>query len=210
MDGQELEVCGYGCEDHFLEQDTFLHCNESLAALLRTDLTDGILCDVGMPVLHHGVRYNCRVFCLDRRILLVRPKLFMADDGNYREGRYFTPWKRLNALEDHVLPRVLREATGQATVPFGIGAVATPDTVIAAETCEELWTPRSPHVELFLGGTCAVACLMIIRKWMCRSRMVGWPDPWMHARKYIRQAWRSSGTGRRRTTSCVSSTRAST
>lgn len=150
-------MCGYGCEDHYLEQDTFLHCDESLAALLQTDLTDGILCDVGMPVLHHGVRYNCRVFCLDRRILLIRPKLFMADDGNYREGRYFTPWKRLNALEDHVLPKVLRRATGQESVPFGIGAVATPDTVIAAETCEELWTPRSPHVELFLGGACVLS-----------------------------------------------------
>ena len=151
--GPELEVCGYGCEDHFLEQDTFLHCNESLAALLQTDLTEGILCDIGMPVLHHGVRYNCRVFCLNRQILLIRPKLFMADDGNYREGRYFTPWKRSGAaLEDHVLPRVLRKATGQAQVPFGIGAVATQDTVIAAETCEELWTPRSPHIEQFLGG----------------------------------------------------------
>lgn len=40
-----------------------------------------------MPVLHMGVRYNCRVFCLDRRVVLIRPKLFMADDGNYREGR---------------------------------------------------------------------------------------------------------------------------
>lgn len=79
-------MCGYGCEDHYLEQDTFLHCDESLAALLATDLTDGILCDIGMPVLHHGVRYNCRVFCLDRKILMIRPKLFMADDGNYREG----------------------------------------------------------------------------------------------------------------------------
>jgi len=47
----------------------------------------GIVCDVGMPVLHRGVRYNCRVFCFNRKILLIRPKLFMADDGNYREGR---------------------------------------------------------------------------------------------------------------------------
>lgn len=76
-------------------------------------------------------------------LLFVRPN----------EGRYFTPWKRISTLEDHVLPKILRRATSQETVPFGIGAVATPDTIIAAETCEELWTPRSPHVELFLGGT---------------------------------------------------------
>ena len=32
--GPELEVTGYGCEDHFLEQDTFVHADESLARLL--------------------------------------------------------------------------------------------------------------------------------------------------------------------------------
>ncbi len=86
--GPELEVCGYGCEDHFLEADTFYHCWESLAALLETDVTNGILCDIGMPVMHAGVRYNCRVFCLDRKIVFIRPKLFLADDGNYREKRW--------------------------------------------------------------------------------------------------------------------------
>ena len=47
--GPELEVTGYGCEDHFLEPDTLHHAWQSLARLLATDLTDGILCDVGMP-----------------------------------------------------------------------------------------------------------------------------------------------------------------
>lgn len=28
--GPELEVCGYGCEDHFLELDTVEHCWEAL------------------------------------------------------------------------------------------------------------------------------------------------------------------------------------
>jgi NAD+ synthase (glutamine-hydrolysing) len=73
--GPELEITGYGCEDHFLEMDTFHHAWESLAKILESDLTDGIICDIGMPVLHNGVRYNCRVFCLNRRILLIRPKV---------------------------------------------------------------------------------------------------------------------------------------
>jgi hypothetical protein len=34
-----------------------------------------------------GVQYNCRVLVLDRRVLLVRPKLALANDGNYRETR---------------------------------------------------------------------------------------------------------------------------
>jgi len=34
------------------------------------------------------VLYNCRVFLLDGRLLLIRPKLHLANDGNYREPRW--------------------------------------------------------------------------------------------------------------------------
>ena len=88
--GPELEIPGYGCEDHFLEVDTVEHSWECLAELLKSDATDGILCDIGMPVIHGGVRYNCRVFALNREILLIRPKMCLANDGNYRETRWFT------------------------------------------------------------------------------------------------------------------------
>jgi len=149
--GPELELCGYGCEDHFLETDTFIHCNESLVDILSSDLTDGILVDIGMPVLHNNVRYNCRVFCLDRRILLIRPKMVMADDGNYRETRYFAPWKR-RGYEQHTLDRSLAEVTGQTLVPFGFAAIAARNTTVGCETCEELWTPNAPHIQMALSG----------------------------------------------------------
>jgi NAD+ synthase (glutamine-hydrolysing) len=144
--GPELEVPGYGCEDHFLEADTFTHCWESVIALLSDDTTDGIICDIGMPVLHRGVRYNCRLFCLNRHILLIRPKLYLADDGNYRESRWFTAWsdaaENVRELQDHILPPEVAAVTGQRHVPFGLGVLATVDGTIAAETCEELFTPR--------------------------------------------------------------------
>ena len=57
------------------------------------NLTHGIVCDIGMPVIHGGVRYNCRVFVVNSKILLIRPKLHLANDGNYREGRWFTEWQ---------------------------------------------------------------------------------------------------------------------
>ncbi|KAG6966608.1 hypothetical protein JG688_00006706 [Phytophthora aleatoria] len=156
--GPELEVCGYGCEDHFLEQDTFYHCWQSLETILRSDVTNDILCDIGMPVMHNGVRYNCRVFCLNQRILLIRPKLFLADDGNYREKRWFTTWKsnldkgNPRGLEKFVLPASLQKLTGAVHVPFGSGAVSTLDSSCASETCEELFTPDSPHINLSLAG----------------------------------------------------------
>ena len=96
--GPELELCGYGCEDHLLELDTYDHAWEALAELLRGEASAGCLLDVGMPVMHAGVRYNCRVFVLNRRVVLVRPKKHLADDGNYREGRFFTAWGRAGEM----------------------------------------------------------------------------------------------------------------
>eukprot|EP00475_Leptophrys_vorax_P032561 TRINITY_DN5040_c0_g1_i1.p1 TRINITY_DN5040_c0_g1~~TRINITY_DN5040_c0_g1_i1.p1 ORF type:complete len:716 (+),score=148.75 TRINITY_DN5040_c0_g1_i1:37-2148(+) len=150
--GPELEISGYGCEDHFLEQDTFFHAWESLHRILNSDLTDGIICNIGMPVIHQNVRYNCQVYCLNRKIILIRPKLFLANDGNYRETRWFTSWSRTHDIDEHVLPNAIRELTGQTTVPFGIAIVECNDGVIATETCEELFTPDSPHIELALNG----------------------------------------------------------
>ena len=150
--GPELELTGYGCEDAFLEGDTIRHAWEALAELLRGDLTDGILVDVGLPVLHHGVRYNCRALLLDRRILLLRPKVDLADDGNYRESRWFAAWTRRLQTQEHALPRLVQDVTGQTTVPIGEAAIATRDAVLASETCEELFTPDSPHIALSLGG----------------------------------------------------------
>ncbi|TMW63140.1 hypothetical protein Poli38472_002081 [Pythium oligandrum] len=155
--GPELEVCGYGCEDHFFEPDTFFHCWESIASILASDETDGILCDIGMPVMHNGVRYNCRLYCLNKKILFIRPKLFLADDGNYRETRWFTAWKvnkenKDQMLQQHVLPRNIQKITGQVHVPFGYGALSTLDTTCSSETCEELFTPDSPHINLSLAG----------------------------------------------------------
>eukprot|EP00455_Lapot_gusevi_P003048 TRINITY_DN1125_c0_g1_i2.p1 TRINITY_DN1125_c0_g1~~TRINITY_DN1125_c0_g1_i2.p1 ORF type:complete len:713 (+),score=222.83 TRINITY_DN1125_c0_g1_i2:82-2220(+) len=150
--GPELEVSGYGCEDHFLEQDTFLHSWESIEKIIKTDLTDGILCDFGMPVLHKNIRYNCRVFVLNRQIILIRPKIDMCDDGNYRESRWFTPWRRLYEMDDYLLPIAIQRATNQKFVPFGNAILVCNDTALAVETCEELFTPQSPHIQLSLNG----------------------------------------------------------
>ena len=161
--GPELEVTGYSCEDAFLESDTFMHAWESLASLLRGDLTDNILVDIGMPVMHRNVSYNCRVVCLNRKILGIRPKFCLANDGNYREMRYFTPWyidpsePGFGELQEYVLPRVIHDVTAQKTVPIGIFAVSATDTVVGFETCEELFTPQAPHIAMSLDGVEIIA-----------------------------------------------------
>lgn len=150
--GPELEVCGYGCEDAFFEADTIHHSWECLAELLKGSLTDDIVCDVGMPVMHHGVRYNGRVLLLNRRILFIRPKLILADDGNYREPRWFAAWQRPCTTEPFTLPRLITDLTGQTTVPIGDATLAFDNILFASETCEELFAPDSPHTYLSLAG----------------------------------------------------------
>ncbi|OCH85262.1 glutamine-dependent NAD(+) synthetase with GAT domain-containing protein [Obba rivulosa] len=150
--GPELEVTGYGCMDHFLEGDTVLHSWEVVAKILESEEAEGVLCDIGMPVVHKNVIYNCRVVIYGKRILLIRPKMWLANDGNYRELRWFTPWQKHRQTEDHFLPRIIRMVTGQTKVPFGDAVVSTVDTCIGVELCEELFTPASPHILMGLDG----------------------------------------------------------
>ncbi|KAJ6493647.1 hypothetical protein C8R47DRAFT_1176603 [Mycena vitilis] len=150
--GPELEIPGYGCLDHFLEGDTVLHSWEVLAKILTSEEAQGIVCDVGMPVVHKNVIYNCRIIIHNRKILLIRPKMWLANDGNYRELRYFTPWAKHRQWEDHYLPRIIQVVTGQTKVTFGDAVISTQDTCIGIELCEELFTPASPHILMGLDG----------------------------------------------------------
>lgn len=150
--GPELELSGYSCEDHFLEMDTYLHCEQSLAAILQSDATDGILCDIGLPMMHNNVRYNCKVLCLNRRILLIRPKACLANDGNYHEPRFFAAWKHPESLETHTLSPLLAAAQGSRQVPMGMAILQTHETRVGCEICEELWAPQSPHIAMSLQG----------------------------------------------------------
>lgn len=42
-----------------------------------------IVCAEGRPIIHKGSTYNCRVVIFDGKIALIRPKMWMANDGNY-------------------------------------------------------------------------------------------------------------------------------
>uniref|UniRef100_A0A8K9XFX1 Glutamine-dependent NAD(+) synthetase n=1 Tax=Oncorhynchus mykiss TaxID=8022 RepID=A0A8K9XFX1_ONCMY len=68
--GPELEICGYGCADHFYESDTLLHCFQVLRKLLESPVTQDIICDVGMSV-------TLLTSTSARKILLIRPKMLL-------------------------------------------------------------------------------------------------------------------------------------
>lgn len=157
--GPELEITGYSCEDHFYEMDTlemsWLYLGKILKLMSSDNDLKDILCDIGTLVIHKGVRYNCRIFCLNGKILLIRPKMYLADDGNYREHRWFTGWQKhsISLIEDCLLPVNIQKITKQTHAKFGVAMLECIDgTTIASEICEELFTPESPNIMLGLDG----------------------------------------------------------
>lgn len=150
--GPELEISGYSCEDHFMELDTIKHSWEVLSEIIKEGHTKDLLCDIGMPVEHGGIFYNCRIILYGTEILLVRPKMAMADDGNYRESRWFTAWFKQYVIEDFILPKVIQDINGQIKCKFGVAIIRANDLTYAAEICEELWAPYSPSVDFSMQG----------------------------------------------------------
>ncbi|KAJ5387074.1 hypothetical protein N7509_009615 [Penicillium cosmopolitanum] len=150
--GPELEIPGYGCLDHFLENEIYDNSWESLYSILTDPELHDIVIDVGLPILHRNCRYNARAIVLNGKILCLRPKLYLANDGNFREMRFFTPWNRPRHVEDYYLPPHIQKHQGSRHVPIGDVVLSTFDTTLAAETCEELFTPNSPHITMGLNG----------------------------------------------------------
>ncbi|KOS20618.1 Glutamine-dependent NAD(+) synthetase [Escovopsis weberi] len=150
--GPELEIPGYGCLDHFLENEVYENSWDSLYSILTDPSLHGIIIDVGLPLLHRTCRYNARAVILDGKILFFRPKLYLANDGNFREMRFFTPWNRPRHVEQYYLPPLIQKHQGRRHVPIGDVVLSTIDTCLAAETCEELFTPNSPHINMGLNG----------------------------------------------------------
>lgn len=120
---------------------------DSLLSILTDEALHGILIDVGLPILHRNCRFNSRALILDGKLLCLRPKQDLANDGNFREARFFQPWGRVRHVESYQLPPKLQSHQGRRQVPIGDVLLETNDTCIAAETCEEIFTPRSPHIE---------------------------------------------------------------
>jgi len=149
----ELCITGYGLLDHFLENDVYDNSWDVAAEIISHPDCQDIIIDLGLPVQHRGSNYNARLIALNGEVLAIRPKLDLCNDGNFREMRYFSAWNRANAPEDYALPEVIQELPKQQKwCRIGEVAFECLDGSFASETCEELWTPNSPHSLYSLAG----------------------------------------------------------
>lgn len=148
----ELCIPGYGLLDHWLENDVYANSWDIVAEIISNPGCQDIIIDLGLPIQHRGCSYNARLIALNGEVLAIRPKLDLCNDGNFREMRYFSPWPR-RRVEDYTLPKVIQELPrAQRRTRIGEVAFETLDASFASETCEELWTPNSPHSTYALAG----------------------------------------------------------
>ena len=144
----ELSTSGYSCQDHYLERETYDLSFQIILNLLKDfTLTNDILIAIGCPIIHNDNRYNTTIFIANREIILIRPKINLADDGNYREVRWFTAWP-INKYEtySYTIDDKIQ------TTPIGVAILDCNNVLIAAEICEELWVPDSINSKLYLNG----------------------------------------------------------
>ncbi|KAL1588494.1 hypothetical protein WHR41_02874 [Cladosporium halotolerans] len=148
----ELCIPGYGLLDHWLENDVYANSWDVAADIISRPECQDIIVDLGLPIQHRGCSYNARLIALNGEVLAIRPKLDLCNDGNFREMRYFTPWPR-GRVDDYALPPVIQDlAAKQKRCRIGEVAFEALDGSFASETCEELWTPNSPHSLYSLAG----------------------------------------------------------
>lgn len=87
---------------------------------------------------------------LDIKFAVLLWKLTDICHRNFRENRYFTPWNRPTHVERYKLPPQIQQHQGSRQVPIGDVILSFNDTSLAAETCEELFTPKAPHIDLYV------------------------------------------------------------
>ena len=145
----ELCVCGYTCGDLFNQPTLITACENALAEIAKA--TEGIktLVFVGAPVVVDGNTYNCAVAINNGEVLGVIPKTYLPNYGEFYERRHFAPAPKTDDV-------VSLSFCGDKCVHFGTNIIfytdGYADVKVAAEICEDLWTPEPPSVRLAKSG----------------------------------------------------------
>jgi NAD+ synthase (glutamine-hydrolysing) len=143
----ELCITGYTCGDLFL-QDRLL--SQALEALMqvaeRTSDADALIF-LGLPLAYRGKLYNVAAALCQGKILGFVPKTWLPTYNEFYEGRHFATGKGISA--DVELP-------GNLHVPMStrllFACQELPELIVAAELCEDLWTPEPPSIRHARNG----------------------------------------------------------
>ncbi|MCR5620537.1 MAG: NAD(+) synthase [Treponema sp.] len=152
----ELCITGYTCGDLFAQDSLMKAARNALLRIADETKDLGILSVVGLPLAVDGVRYNVAAFVNKGVVLSIMPKVYIPNYGEFYERRWFSP--PLRSVPDSVYL-----SDDLCEVPFGVNIMLQEKDEllfkVAAEICEDAWTPFSPSVRHALNGASVIANL---------------------------------------------------
>ena len=149
----ELCVTGYTCSDLFDHSVLLKASRKALLEVAENTNDKDMLVFVGAPLEVNGKLYNVAAAMNQGEIIGFTTKTFLPNYGEFYEMRQFTPG-----------PQTVREITFEGKkIPFGpqilFQAEGMEELVVAAEICEDVWSPVPPSIQAALeGATVIVNC----------------------------------------------------
>ena len=141
----ELCITGYTCADLF-EQNLLLEsAKNALTGILAH--TQGIAVFVGLPLRSFsGSLYNVAALLSNAEKILIYPKTFIPNYGEFYEKRWFTPFEASCGCNEQMFDWPVG---GLLKINDDSGFTGA---VLAAEVCEDAWVPLSPSTVFCLNG----------------------------------------------------------
>lgn len=149
----ELCVTGYTCSDLFDHSVLLKASRKALLEIAENTNDKDMLVFVGAPLEVNGKLYNVAAAMNQGEIIGFTTKTFLPNYGEFYEMRQFTPG-----------PQTVREIIFEGKkIPFGpqilFQAEGMEELVVAAEICEDVWSPVPPSIQAALeGATVIVNC----------------------------------------------------
>ena len=146
----ELCVTGYTCSDLFDHSVLLKASRKALLEIAENTNDKDMLVFVGAPLEVNGKLYNVAAAMNQGEIIGFTTKTFLPNYGEFYEMRQFTPG-----------PQIVREITFEGKkIPFGpqilFQAEGMEELVVAAEICEDVWSPIPPSIQAALEGAIVI------------------------------------------------------
>ncbi len=143
----ELCLTGYTCGDLFLQELLLEEAKTQLFVIAEQTAHMNAIIFVGLPLAYMDRLYNTAAVLYKGKILGIVPKTYLPNYAEFYEERHFERGMC------KTVPVTLREGV---TVPMGTKQLFVcenlPNLRIAAELCEDVWSPNPPSIGHALAG----------------------------------------------------------
>ena len=150
----ELCITGYTCNDLFHQELLLQNAEKAIDEIVgQSNYYDNILIVVGAPIRIDGRLYNCAVFIQSGSIIAITPKVFLPNQREFYEKRYFSSGRELL----RGIPQYTK-LCNQNRIPI-TSLIKFEKFTIGCELCEDLWVPIPPSGYLALSGATVIVNL---------------------------------------------------